>query len=724
VREKIVAWKAIFIFMTICAGLAWSFAGTLLMPAIPIYQVFVACILSGVASGAVPYFSGSRLACAAFVIPTLVPFSIWLLLQNIKPYDLLGYITLFFIVLLMISSFRTHSAVYHAIRLKFENTKLLQNLFNAKKEMEVINQELRSEIHERTLVEKLLRDSEEQYSLVTNALPVLISYIDLELHYRFNNKAYEEWFGKPLAQITGKPIKEILDPSAFSIFNDYFKELHLKGQITYESIMHFKNNDERYVSVTLIAHRTGNAMQGFFSLISDITPRINYLATHDSLTDLPNRGLLNSRFTHALRRAQQKKTKVALIFVDIDHFKNVNDTFGHDAGDQLLIRVVNTIKNSLHDLDTLARIGGDEFAILIEDISADELLSLSEMLHKNFRDPFRINGQDIFTSVSMGISLYPDDGQDIQILFKNADLALYRAKERGRNTFEFYTAELNEKITKKLTIGNCLHDALENKEFEVYYQPITHIKNCKIIGLEALIRWRSKKLGAVPPSEFIPVAEETGLIVPIGEWVLNAACTQNYLWQKNFYLPADSRISINLSARQFRNKNLVEIIAAVLEKTGLQGKFLTLELTESLIMQDMEYSSIVINTLKEMNIAISIDDFGTGYSSLSYLRRFPIDIIKIDRSFIMDVATNSEDAAIVRAIIIMAHSLKMKVVAEGVETIAQYNFLKNVECDEVQGYIISYPRPAAKIEALLQNPYWVEQQLEYARLQSTTELIV
>ncbi len=720
--EQATLWKAIFVSTALIAGLVWSCAGLWLVPKNPLYQAFLAFSLAGIAGGAVAYFSGSRLACAAFILPVLLPFSLWLFYQRSEPYDLLGYLVLFYTALLLISSARTHRTVYNAVKLKFENDDLLQNLVGAKKELEIVNQELRNEISERKLIEKLLRDSEEQYSLVTNALPVLISYVDSQLYYRFNNKAHEEWFGKSLNQITSKPIKDVLDPTAFSIFSEYYKELLTKKQITYESLMQFKKGDERYVSVTLIPYVKSKEMRGFFSLISDISPRINYLATHDSLTDLPNRGLFNTRFTHALKNANPKKSKLALLFIDLDHFKNINDTLGHSTGDHLLVKVVGKIKSFLRDEDTFARIGGDEFAVILENIGTDELLALTDKIHSAFTEPFHIDGHDIFTSISVGISISPDDGDDIQLLLKNADLALYRAKEKGRNSFEFYTTELNEKVNKRLKIETELHNALTNKEFQLYYQPLIDLNKRKITGVEALLRWKSPVLGFVGPDEFIPIAEETSLIVPISEWVLNTACTQNYLWQQNLTSLSCPRVSINLSARQFREKNLVGKITEILQRSGAQGQNLTLELTESLIMQDVEHSAHAIAQLKDLGVAISIDDFGTGYSSLSYLRRFPIDIIKIDRSFITDIGPDSGDGAIVKAIIIMAHSLKMKVVAEGVETLKQYTYLKMIDCDEIQGFIIAPPLPVERIETILRSDVFVDEQLAAVKSKSILEI--
>lgn len=721
--DKTGRWKTLFIAMTFVAGLLWGVAGTILVPKNTLYQIFLACSLAGVAGGAVPYFSGSRLVGAFFILPVLLPFAGWLLIQPYASYNLLGYFVCLYALLLLVSLHRMHQTVSQAIQLKFENDDLIQNLFVIKNEVELMNQELRNEISERKIIEKLLRDSEEQYRLVTNALPVLISYVDLRLCYRFNNKAHEEWFGRPLQQITGKSMKDILDKTAFAIFSEYYRELQSHKQITYESLMQFKKDDERYVSVTLIPYVKNQELRGFFSLISDISPRINYLATHDSLTDLPNRGLFNTRFSNALKNASLKKNSLGLLFIDLDHFKNINDTLGHSAGDELLIRMVRKIKTYLRDDATFARIGGDEFAIILENITTDSLLKVTERIHCAFEEPFHIEGHEIFTTISIGISVYPDDGQDMQLLLKNADLALYRAKEKGRNIFEFYTAELNEKVTRRLKIETELHTALENKEFLLYYQPIIDVKEKRVSSLEALLRWKNPTLGFVTPDEFITIAEENNSIISISEWVLKTAFSQHFVWQekaRNFLCP---QIAINLSARHFKEKNLVEKIKSLLEQTGTRGEDVMLELTEGFIMQDVERSTNLIHKLKNLGLGISIDDFGTGYSSLSYLRRFPIDVIKIDRSFISELSANSGDSAIVNAIIIMAHSLNMKVIAEGVETLQQYDCLQSLHCDEIQGFIISPPQPIERIEKIMGNANFVKEQLAAIKLKSEREVV-
>jgi diguanylate cyclase (GGDEF)-like protein/PAS domain S-box-containing protein len=712
--EKTRIFKQLFILSVAMSSIAWTFIGTLLMPHSVVYQTLIVCVLAGLSGGAIPFFAASRMASAVYIIPMLLPFSVGLFAEGDVPHQLLGAFTLIYLVLLLLSSFRTHRAIYDAIQLKFQNISLIENLSCAKKEMEVINNNLESEIIDRKMAEKRLRESEEQYRLVTDALPVLISYIDPELNYLYNNKAHESWLGKELSEITGTPVKEVMGSAAYEIFLDHHEKLKDKP-IQYETLMQFGNNDERYVSVTLIPHIKENKIHGLFSLISDMTPRINYLATHDALTDLPNRSLFTARFSQALKRAQRHHYQVALLFLDLDHFKDVNDTLGHDVGDQLLIKVSERISGCIRNIDTVARQGGDEFIILLEDVMTKQIVNVANRIIEACRLPFDLDGKEIFITTSIGISIHPEDGEDMQILLKNADMAIYRAKEKGRNTFEFYTEELNNKLVKKHTIETKLRSALEKDELLLYYQPIVDVKETQICGLESLIRWQHPELGIVPPNDFIPIAEEVGLILPMGEWVFRTACLQKLMWAKNGYLPLHSRTSINISARQFREDHLIDMISSVLKDTGLSGEYLALELTETLIMQDMDHSIRIIKKLKDLGIAISIDDFGTGYSSFNYLRKFPLDTIKIDGSFIADVATNKDDASIVTAIIAMAHSLKMKVIAERVETIEQYDFLQNQGCDEVQGYLISKPLSAVTLTAFLQENFSLKQLLEAAR---------
>lgn len=695
-------WYRLFILTTIMGGINWMLAGTLLFPQNPSYQLLIAFAIAGVAAVSISIFSASKLVSTLFLLIVLPPFSIKMLSLGGAEYKLIGFFSIIYTVALILAVFRIHKEIHAMFKLKIENDELIQRLYSSKNEIESINKDLQVEISERKEVENLLRNSEEQYRLVTDALPVLIAYIDTALHFRFNNRAYEDWFKRPLTDITGKSIKSIFGEAGFSTFMEHYPKLAAGNQVTYETTIYFHEEQEHYVSFTLIPHMQQGKLLGVFSLISDMTPRINYLATHDSLTNLPNRSLFNARVTHALKHAHRHGTQVALLFLDLDHFKNVNDTLGHDVGDQLLVKVVERLRECVLENDTIARLGGDEFIIILEDnTDLQRPTSIAKNICDALSKVFRIDNKEIYITTSIGISMYPDDGDNMQILLKNADMAMYRAKERGRNTFEYYTGGMNEAIQKKLRIETSLRGALERRELKLYFQPLIDIRKNKISSLEALLRWDNPEMGFVSPGEFIPIAEETDLIVPIGEWVLRTACKQNIDWQRAGFSPL--RVTVNLSARQFLKHDLAQTVERLLNETGMEGKYLTLELTESLIMGDVNHTIKIVKALKDLDITLALDDFGTGYSSLSYLKRFPFDIIKIDRSFITDFVTNTDDAAIVRAIIAMAHNLKMKVTAEGVEKPEQYLFLKQYGCDEVQGYLFYPPLSEADISVVLEN---------------------
>ena len=430
--------------------------------------------------------------------------------------------------------------------------------------------------------------------------------------------------------------------------------------------------------------------------------RLSFLAYYDNLTGLPNRSLLIERMQQAMVESRRVERLVAVLFLDLDRFKFINDTLGHDFGDALLKMVSERLSSLLRPGDTVSRYGGDEFTLVLANVAhADDVTRIAQKILERFTFPFHIGGRDLFVTASVGITLYPLDDGSVEELLKNADAAMYHAKEHGRNTFQFYTAEMNVRAARRLALETGLRHALERNELSLHYQPQVDLKTGNLYGMEALLRWKSPEFGPVSPVEFIPLAEETSLIQPIGEWVLRTACTQTRAWHEAGF--RDLRIGVNLSARQFQQKNLVQIIRRALADSALEPQHLDLELTESMLMHDIERTVFALTELEALGITISIDDFGTGYSSLSYLKRFPIDVLKIDRSFVNDITADTDDAAIVTAIIAMAHSLEIKVVAEGVETPEQQDFLKQRGCDAMQGYYFSKPLPAEDCLPLLQK---------------------
>lgn len=430
--------------------------------------------------------------------------------------------------------------------------------------------------------------------------------------------------------------------------------------------------------------------------------RLTYLAQYDTLTGLPNRHLLYDRLMLAMARARRNQQLMALILLGMDRFKEINDTFGRGAGDRVLQTVTARLKDCLRDVDTIARLAGDEFTVVLEGINAvEEIVTVAHKIRDSLSDPVLLEGREIFLTASIGIATYPSEVDDVEGVLKQADFAMYHAKGEGRNTYQFYRAELRSKQGDRLGLEAQLRRALQREEFVLHYQPQVELKTGRIVGAEALLRWRHPERGMIPPSAFIPLAEETGLIVPIGEWVLRTACAHNRALQDAGHAPIV--MAINLSARQFREKNLVDVIGRSLKDTGLDPRYLELEITESMLVHQVEEVVATLGKLSQMGIQLSIDDFGTGYSSLSYLRRFPVQKLKIDQSFVRDITSNPDDAAIALAVIAMAHSLKLKVIVEGLETKEQLDYLRRHDCDEMQGYYFSRPLPPEELACLLRE---------------------
>ncbi|MEO6423144.1 MAG: EAL domain-containing protein [Candidatus Nitrotoga sp.] len=430
--------------------------------------------------------------------------------------------------------------------------------------------------------------------------------------------------------------------------------------------------------------------------------KLNYLAYNDVLTGLPSRTLFHDRLAQALTNAHRHEDKLGVLFIDLDNFKNVNDSLGHHAGDILLKQVAVMFSTCMREGDTVARMGGDEFVVILDSMkSDDEAWMVSQKILKLMAKPLTIEGHELLVTCSIGIALYPKDGEDVKALLQSADGALYLAKNIGRNNAQFCTAAMNAKALERLTLEKDLRQAINRQEFLLHYQPRVDLVSGEITGMEALVRWQHPDQGLLYPTTFIPVAEESGLIVPIGEWVLRTACEQNKAWQLAGHKPVS--IAVNLSARQFKQQDLVDIVTRILKETELDPSYLELELTESMVMHNVEMAIAILTQFSAIGVKLSIDDFGIGYSSLNYLKHFPISFLKIDQSFVRDITTNRDDAIIAKIIISMAHDLGLKVIAEGVETEGQNSFLCLHHCDEIQGYLFSKPIPAEELEILLKD---------------------
>jgi len=489
---------------------------------------------------------------------------------------------------------------------------------------------------------------------------------------------------------------------------EYIRLMQERGTATnFESQIHCKNGKVIWISENVRAtYNSDGTFRYFEGSVEDITARkyyeaqLAFHASYDELTGLPNRYSLFELLRRAIVAAGQKQHLVAVAIIDLDQFKLINDSLGHNIGDHLLKKVAARLKSVLRDGDVVTRFGGDEFVLVLDQFDESLISHIMPKLLQTISTPIIIGDREFNITCSIGFSLYPIDGGDVESLLKNANAAMHHAKEQGRNNFQFYTQELNQKITSRLSLESCLRKALSQQQFFMEYQPKVALRTGKIVGLEALIRWRNELGQVIAPMDFIPLAEENGLIVPIGEWSLRTACLQNKMWQESGLPPIS--VSVNLSARQFRQKNLVELIARILLDTGLDPQYLELELTESVVMQSVESATITMSEFKSLGVLLSIDDFGTGYSSLSYLKNFPIDVLKIDKTFVRDIESDPKGAVIIPSIIALAHSLNLKVIAEGVETKEQVDFLARHSCDEIQGYYFSKPVSVEKVTQLMQ----------------------
>ena len=431
--------------------------------------------------------------------------------------------------------------------------------------------------------------------------------------------------------------------------------------------------------------------------------RARHLALHDELTGLPNRRLLQDRLSHALALARRERTRVAVMFVDLDRFKIINDTLGHAGGDEVLQQMGSRLTKALRDSDTVSRVGGDEFVMVLTHLQNDtDIAPIAAKISTELSAPCTVNNRELRITPSIGVSVYPDDAEDAVNLLGFADAAMYHAKSLGRHTVQFYTAEMSAASQRRLRLEHDLHTAIPNGEFALYYQPRIDFLSGKIVGYEALLRWLHPQDGLIAPGVFIPIAEESGLIVPIGEWVIKQACQQMKRWRESGFAVAS--VAVNLSARQFFDDRLPQRVRQAILDADMEAAQLELEITESILMANTEETMNLFVQLRQLGVKLSIDDFGTGFSSLAYLKRFHVDSLKIDHSFVRDISTNADDAAIVRAIVSLAHSLQLRVVAEGVETREQLDFLRECGCEEAQGYYFAHPLPAADVQRLAALP--------------------
>ena len=561
------------------------------------------------------------------------------------------------------------------------------------------------EFYRRVKAQQRMRESEERF----RALVELSSdwYWEQDENYRFVGLAGASIF--TIDEVVGKTRWELPIIATETQWADHKALLAAHQPFRDTEFQTRTNGETRYTSVSGVPlfDRHGR-FKGYHGVSRDITAkklsdeRIQYLATHDGLTGLPNRTMFSTVLNMALTAARRYERKFAVVFVDLDRFKIINDTLGHDAGDLLLKEIANRLSRSLRASDLVARLGGDEFVVLVQEIEDDKQAArVARKILSAVIKPIKLLGQECRVTASVGISMFPRDAQDETTLMKNADIAMYLAKEEGKNNYQFFTSSIKQQTLERLTLETALRRALERREMSLHYQAKLDLKSGRINGAEALLRWKHPELGMVSPAQFIPLAEETGLIVPIGRWVLKTACAQNMAWQRMGLAPVC--MAVNLSPRQFNDDHLLRDIALVLAETGMNPELLELEITEGMVMQDSQRTARVLAEIKKLGIKLAIDDFGTGYSSLAQIKRFPIDTIKVDRSFIRNLPMDAEDKAITQAIIAMGKTLSLTVVAEGVETCEQEAFLREHSCDETQGYYFNKPCASDAFEKLLRE---------------------
>ncbi len=578
------------------------------------------------------------------------------------------------------------------------------------------------ELEGRRVVQGIFRDISERHrvedqlrrlSRVVETAPVAIMITDISGRIEYCNPRFYDTSGYSPAEVIGQNPRLLKSGEmAPELFRDLWQTIS-SGREWFGEMKNRRKDGEAFwwhCAVAPIRDREG-VITHYVNIAEDISrlkvaeSTARQLTYYDPLTNLPNRSLFRERLEASVRSAKAQGEQVALLLVDLDQFKKVNDTLGHAAGDQLIRQVAHRLAEAIPSSATLARLGGDEFAVTLPDPAEAEAAAVARRLLEALGRPFSLQGQEIFVTASIGIALYPNDAREVEELISNADVAMFRVKEVGRNSYHFFTADLNAASFERLMLESELRHALAREQLLLHYQPKVRLADGRLTGMEALVRWQHPELGLVSPGRFIPLAEETGLIVPLGEWVLRSACQQTRLWRD--LGQQGLRVAVNLSAQQFKLPDLVERITAILVESDLPGEALELEITESDIMRDAAEAARILKQLKEMGIRLSIDDFGTGYSSLAYLKRFPIDTLKVDQSFSREVTESPDDAAIARAVIALGRSIGAQVVAEGVETRAQLEFFIAESCDEVQGFFLSRPVPPEQFQQLFDCAEWL-----------------
>lgn len=716
-------WLAWFMAGTLLSGLSWGSIIFFLVPETSLVHISFALLWTGaLAAGTVGAYSVIKGAFLAFSFPALVPSGLYLLAKGERVETIIGSGTLLFFAFLLLNALRMHKTLVHGLKLQFENDQLIAHLDQEKARVEKLNTHLERRVTERTAelsasnayLQKEISDRKRTEEALRLAAAVFENTTEGAMVT--DSKGRIIAINRAFTEITGYAQNDVIGKTPSVLDSDRHDQAFYKTLL--DSIIHTgrwkgeiwkrRKNGETFplwLTTSTVRDDSGYVTH-YVTLFSDITSlkayqtQLEQLAHHDPLTGLPNRLLFHARLKHALEHARREGGRVAVLFFDLDHFKNINDSLGHPAGDRLLQAVTERLRHLVREEDTVARLGGDEFTLLLERVQEPKDAGVvAEKVLQVFTHPFDLDGHETYITGSVGISLFPDDGQDVTTLLKNADSALYQAKAQGRNMYHFYTQALTAAAYKRLALESSLRHAVTRGEFILHYQPQVDLSDGQVVGAEALVRWRHPERGLMLPMEFIPLCESTGLIVVLGEWVLRSACDQAKRWQNEGLPPL--RIAVNVSSIQLARSQIADTVERVLKDTGLEPGYVELEITESLLMQQTKQTLASLDALKAMGVMLAIDDFGTGYSSLSYLKRLPLHRLKIDKSFVRDIPEDADDKAITRAVIALGDHLQLAVVAEGVETQAQMEFLRTNGCDEAQGYLYGKPLPAEEFAALI-----------------------
>ena len=704
-------WEARFIVGTVLAGLCWAVIGSVLLPdsARMVQRLSVVMLVMLLMTGAVAYYAPHRFAYKIMAFCGLVPLALTLGASHDRNQMFLSGVILVLTGILPYVHARVHRALVESLTTQRSRETLKGELAVERTKLHDVNEALAEETQERVKAQQAELLATQRLKLHVERTPLAVVEWDCDLRITAWNPAAEAIFGFKAAEAEGQSLPNLLaseaERSAMAAMCAELMSTPEGGKMTLTNVTRSARAIHCEWYNTPLVGANGDAV-GFASLVQDVTERLNtertihYMAHHDALTGLPNRRLMQDRLNQAIMAARRKQRHVAVLFLDLDRFKVVNDTLGHDTGDFILKDVARRLVSCVREGDTVSREGGDEFVMILPDLERPESARIvADKILKELARPMEIGGHEIHITPSIGISHYPNDATDVHQLLKHADNAMYQAKDAGRNTVRFFTNDLNFLLSKRLEIESRLRKAIENEEFFLRYQPQVDLDSGRISGMEALIRWNDPQKGEVFPKDFIFVAEELGLIVPIGEWVFRTACRQLRHWQDEG-LPQIT-VSINISPRQFMSRRLVPTLLAIVRETGADPRHIELEITETMIMRNVEQSIETLEKLRVIGMRVAVDDFGVGYSSLGQLKRLPASSMKIDRSFIMNVPEDQQSGSITEAIIAMAKRLKLRCIAEGVETRQQLDFLRANHCEAFQGFLFSRPVTALEATAML-----------------------